>query len=58
MQVTELTPAQLDELRQAYNYEVNDSTALVGASDIPDSVLFDYYAGTHFVPEDFAPTAI
>lgn len=53
MQVTELTPEQLEELRQAYNYEVNGSTALTDSAEIPDSVLLDYYGGVDFVPDDF-----
>ena len=53
MTVTELNPEQLDFLRMNYNYEVNDSTALVDNTDIPDSVLYAYYDGTEFVPGDF-----
>lgn len=53
MKVTELTLDQLDELRMQYNYEVNDSTALVDETDIDNQTLFDFYAGIEFVSEDF-----
>ena len=53
MKVTELNSDQLDYLRLCYNYEVNDSTALVFEDEISNETLFDYFAGVHFVPEDF-----
>lgn len=53
MTVHELTSRQLDMLRAYYNYEVNDSTALVDETDIPNSVLCAYYDGIEFVPGDF-----
>lgn len=53
MKVTELTSRQLDILRVYYNYDANDSTALVDETDIPNSVLYAYYDGTEFVPGDF-----
>lgn len=54
MKVTELNQNQLDELRQYYNYDVNDSTAIVDTTDVPNSVLFAYYAGIEFNSDDFA----
>lgn len=53
MKVTELTTGQLDELRQWYNYDRNDSTAIVDETDIPNSVLYEYYGGIEFVTDDF-----
>ena len=53
MRVTELNPDQLDELRMFYNYDKNDSTAIVDETDIDNKTLFDYYAGIEFVAEDF-----
>ena len=58
MKVTELNRDQLDELRMQYNYDVNDSTAYVDETDISNHVLFDYYAGIEFVPEDFTASGI
>ena len=53
MSVKELNPEQLDWLRQTYNYEANDSTAIVDKTDIPDEVICEYYAGIEFSTEDF-----
>lgn len=53
MNVTELNADQLDCLRQDYNYQVNDETSYVTIDDIPDEVLYEYYAGVSFVPDDF-----
>ena len=53
MKVTELTTNQLAELRQWYNYDRNDSTAIVDETDIPDSVLYEYYGGIEFAADDF-----
>lgn len=53
MKVTELNRDQLDELRMQYNYDKNDSTAIVDETDIPDSVLYEYYGGIEFTTDDF-----
>lgn len=53
MKVKELTTNQLAELRQWYNYDRNDSTAIVDETDIPDSVLYEYYGGIEFTTDDF-----
>lgn len=53
MKVTELSPAQLDYLRQDYSYTVNGTTGYVSESDVPNSELFDAFEGVEFVPEDF-----
>ena len=52
MKVTELTTNQLAELRQWYNYDRNDSTAIVDETDIPDSVLYEYYGGIELTTDD------
>lgn len=53
MTVHELNADQLQQLRMAYNYEVNDSTALVYADEISDEEVISYYEGITFVPDDF-----
>lgn len=56
MKVTELNPYEPNILRQEYNYDVNDSTALVDETDISNQELFNFYAGIEFVHEDFTPS--
>ena len=53
MKVTELNRDQLDELRMQYNYDKNDSTAIIDETDIDNATLFAYYAGIEFTPDDF-----
>lgn len=54
MKVTELNANQLDMLRMYYNYDANDSTALVDETDIDNQRLFDYYGGIEFTEDDFS----
>lgn len=53
MNVHELTPEQLDFLRQEYNYTMNNSTSYVDADDIPDSEIFAAFEGIEFTSDDF-----
>ena len=54
MGVKELSKGQLDQLRMYYNYDVNDSTALVDETDIDNQTLFDFYGGIEFTEDDFS----
>lgn len=49
----ELPASALDQIRMQYNYDVNDSTSYVDASQIPNEILFQYFAGIVFYPSDF-----
>lgn len=56
MDVRELTRAQLDELKQNYICSIYDSPSwgdLADVDRIPDSVIFEYYAGIAFSNDDF-----
>ncbi len=66
MNVHELSRDQLDELKE--NYFWSDETAHIPKfdslgrpalfpGDIPDAVIYDYYAGICFVNDDFCCTA-
>ncbi len=66
MTVKELNRDQLDELKEAYFW--GEETADIPkfnhlglpalfAGDIPDNVIFEYFAGIHFVNDDFFCTA-
>lgn len=61
MDVTELNREQLNQLKQSYAthklYEHGESISygeLVASENIPDEEMFEYYAGIHFVEEDFS----
>ena len=66
MDVRELNRDQLEELKSAYfwgedtleipKYDALGLPALF-PGDIPDAVIFDYYAGICFVNDDFCCTA-
>lgn len=53
--VWDLTEDELDELRMARYYEMDDEQAqyYFDWDEIPNDVLFDRYDGVCFVPEDF-----
>lgn len=56
MNVRELSRFQLNALKESYICETVDSPSwedLANAENIPDSVIFDYYSGIHFVDDDF-----
>lgn len=62
MKVEELSREQLVELKQNYLTELSDKRNGEGVSYwelanadelVSDEEIFDYYAGTDFVPEDF-----
>lgn len=64
MKVTELNREQLIQLKQDYLCEVADKRngetpsyyELANADEtVTDAEIFDYYAVTDFVPEDFSP---
>lgn len=66
MDVRDLSRDQLDELKEAYFW--GEDTAHIPKfnrlglpalfpGDVPDSVIFEYYAGIHFVNDDFSCTA-
>lgn len=64
MKVTELNREQLIQLKQDYLCEIADKRngetpsyyELANADEtVTDAEIFDYYAGIHFVPEDFSP---
>lgn len=66
MDVRELNRDQLNELKSAYFWgedtlEIPKYNALglpaLFPGDIPDAVIFDYYAGIYFVNDDFSCTA-
>lgn len=61
MTVQELNRSQLNELKQAYATLKADEQGegisygeLVEAVNIPDEEVFEYYADTYFVEEDFS----
>lgn len=51
MDVRELTRDQLEELKETYLWETENDYVFV--SEIPDSVIFEYYGGICFVNDDF-----
>lgn len=57
MNVYDLTRSQLDSLKQAYIFETDPAPAwgdLAAAADtLPDAVIFEYYNGVYFSPDDF-----
>lgn len=67
MDVRELERCQLEELkRQLFwvdseneDFEISDGVAekIHYPTDIPDSIIFDYYGGICFVEDDFFCTA-
>lgn len=60
MNVRELSKEQLSELKQNYVFETVAAPSwgdLAEADNIPDSVVFDYYADIDFVNDDFFCTA-
>ena len=60
MKVQELSGEQLDELKQAYICETIENPSygeLADATEIPDDIVFEYYAGFDFVDDDFFCTA-
>ena len=61
MTVQELNREQLNELKQAYATQRLDEQGesisyreLIDAVNIPDEEVFEYYADTDFVEEDFS----
>ena len=61
MDVTELSLEQLDELRWTHYWELvyngeDEKLGYNNPDDIPDEVIFDYYAGINFVNDDFVCT--
>ena len=57
MTVRELSREQLNELKSAFYWQ-EETMHLVPenvlwAEDIPDETIFEYYAGTEFVEDDF-----
>lgn len=60
MDVRELSRDQLDELKQNYVFESGKNLSyeeLADSINIPDEVIFEYYAGVDFVMGDFWCTA-
>lgn len=57
MDVRQLNTEQLNQLKEAYLIETANESPSLGelleAHNLPDAVIFDYYAGVEFVPEDF-----
>ena len=57
MKVTELTREQLAELKRNYLIETRDGVSWGELADadelVPDALVFEVYAGTDFVPDDF-----
>lgn len=51
MDVRELSRDQLEELREAYFWTVENEYTF--PHEIPDSVIFEYYDGICFVDDDF-----
>lgn len=61
MDVTELTPEQITELKWAYFYnddpDIQENLATAGIEypdQIPNDIIFQEYAGFYFVNDDFA----
>jgi len=58
MTVTELSPAQLAELKQAYIMEMYDrpSWGILANADslVPDEDVIEAYAGIEFTEDDFS----
>ena len=57
-QVYELTAEEFAELKESYYYQMKDTDPEVidgydCPEDIPDDIIYDHYAGTSFVEEDF-----
>lgn len=54
MDVHDLSPEELDELRDSYYWQLRDE---LDEEDMPDKItnnmLFDHYEGISFVPDDF-----
>lgn len=65
MNVKDLTPEQLNELKQHYfysdNYDEKITTAgglpVLFAGDIPNNIIYKIYSGICFVNDDFTCTA-
>lgn len=53
MTVRELNQDQIDQLKIAYDYEVNNVTRIVADDGITNETIFQYYDGFCFTPEDF-----
>lgn len=57
MNVRELNREQLNELKQAYVADMVENPSwgeLADSENIPDEIIYTYYEGVHFVPEDFS----
>lgn len=55
MSVEELNQNQIDELKSAYFYEIENNYTYIG--EIPNKVIFDHFSGIDFVNDDFFCTA-
>lgn len=56
MDVRQLIPAQLDELKQAYLTEKSESVSygeLCDAQKIPNEIIFEHFQGIVFSKDDF-----
>ena len=57
MTVQDLSRVQLDELKQNYFWgeDTEDMVPedITSPEEIPDEIIFEYYAGIHFVDDDF-----
>ena len=55
MDVSELTPEEMQELKENYFYDIleeNDSRFTI-PEDIPDAIILEHYKHVAFVKEDF-----
>lgn len=56
--VFDLSPAEMEELKQSYFYQLQDENpeilqGITEAEQIPDDIIQEHYSGVSFVDDDF-----
>lgn len=56
--VFDLSPAEMEELKQSFFYQDETQDIIQGAFDcpeqIPDEIILEHYDGVYFVEDDFS----
>lgn len=56
--VYDLSPAEMEELKQSFFYQDETQDIIQGAFDcpeqIPDEIILEHYDGIYFVEDDFS----
>lgn len=56
--VYDLSPAEMEELKQSFFYQDETQDIIQGAFDcpeqIPDEIILEHYDGVYFVEDDFS----